>query len=204
MPFYMPKLLELFPLVAGLRKKYESAHEEKQSQRFFVSRVLTGGPSPARYSSIQFIENLAKEVSESKSNYRDLDPNFRGKDYAKDVAPFLKKVIVGSLWLELILVDGTYSAHPYVYGQSKDNSALAATLLKTLGIDDLDSLSEEDKLLATNCLEALKQYIVIVARKERGGISELHPTKNNDELLKVINEAISLLPTFSSRLTTSA
>ncbi len=188
MPFNIPKFADLKTAVSTLRGRYEAAHQVKNSQRFF-GRWSSSAPNTDRLDDIGFIERLTKNVEENKFYYQRLDKELRGRDYARDVTGFLREVIAGSLLLNLIKIDSTYAAHPYLYGPSKEGSALVATLLDMLGMSDLSDLPRDK---GRECLAALKRYTQKIEIDMQHKI-RWHSAKENNALHEDIDAAIRTL-----------
>jgi len=166
----------------GLLKNYQNKRKQLDESRFFAF-FLPYTHNQSRLDNIQFIVNASTYLIKNKFNYSSWDESFRHKRYDRDVAPFIRKAILGLYLLELMTITESYSSEISV----KTNSALGAIILDFF---DIDKLSDIKTTTQKDFLCALLQYLR-VAPSERA--LSFHPSLKPEQIIEKISSQIQIL-----------
>lgn len=155
-------------------ENYQETREEMDSQRFFAS-LRSPTVNPVRIEDATFVKDLANHVYDNKFEYKVVDEDFAGQNYATSIAPFLKQVITGAMLLQLIKVTNEYTFESSV----KSYSAMGKVVLDLFGVEKLSDISNEDR---TNYLQSLDRYL------SHFPDAEFHSKKSNADIQAEIAE----------------
>lgn len=174
--FIIPSMKNLVAAAKKLPELYQTKRDTFDEQRFFAFwRAKT--VNPMRIEDANFVKSLAEHVLRNKFTYATDDKDFRGKDYNREVVPFLKYAITGAMLLELMCVSNSYTFESSVQVWS----ALGAVVLEQFGISKLSEVPKEE-LEAS--LAALGKYLQVYSDQS------FHPSKSNAEILAEISPSL--------------
>jgi hypothetical protein len=125
----------------------------------------------SRLDNIKFLETVASFVIQNKFIYSSWDESFRSKRYDREVAPFLRKVVLGIYLFELKNITDTYYSEAWV----KTSSALGSILLDFFEIDKLSDIPKE---VQAGLLLSLQKYIQSCPKEHTSSFPE-YVTKIN-------------------------
>lgn len=170
------ELSTLNQFATRLLENYQIKRKQFDDSRFFAF-FLPYTHNQSRLDNIKFIVDASTYLIKNKFNYISWDESFRHKRYDRDVAPFIRKAILGLYLLELINITKSYSSETSI----KSCSALGAIILDFFEIEklsDLPSATQKDFLCA------LLQYLR-VAPADRG--LSFHPTLKLEEIKEQVS-----------------
>ena len=182
--FIIPKFQNLSKAAKKLETNYKTQREAFDKGRFFASfRPATNNLD--RFNDTNFIKSLEHFVENLKtdSTLGNSDSFFKGKDYERVIAPYLKEVISGAFLLVLIKITHTYSREESV----KTNSALGQIILDLFKIDKLSDVPSDQ---LKNCLSNLNRFLDKMPEPP----TTWHQTLSKVDLQKQIAAELQKLP----------
>lgn len=189
MTFTIPKMKELTDSTSKLCATYQTERSEMDGQRFFASLRFSTTNSE-RLNDATCIEKIAKSISTNKFKWKSIDSTFADKNYASEIAPFLREVISGALLLELIKLTASYKrGETYV----QTNSALGKIILDLFNIKKLSDVPTEQM---HKCLSNFKHFLEVTNEpkvdEQNKPIppAQWHASIENSALIKQVNEEL--------------
>lgn len=179
MPYTVPHLKEFQAIQASLEDLYTKKRQERDQARMLAA-WLPETSNPDRKNDIIFIQNICQHVLENKSNYGRLDQQFAGKNYAFEIAPFLKEVMSGAFMFVLSEINNSYKIFT-------PSSALSDVILNIFKLEDYSALSQKN---VHQNLCALHHYLSIMQASKKENEKTWHPAMTDTALMKQLDEAI--------------
>lgn len=189
MTFTIPNMKELTDSTSKLCATYQTERSDMDGQRFFAS-FRSSTINSERLNDANCIEKIAKSISRSKFKWESIDPTFANKNYAREIAPFLREVISGALLLELIKITTSYKrGEAYV----KTGTALGKIILDLFNIDKLSDVPTEQM---HKCLSNFKHFLEVTnepkvdEQNKPIPLTQWHASIENSALIKQVNEEL--------------